>query len=87
MPKPRRKPQATNRRRGPPAFEAASPVDFRPILPFLTERVGEGHPIHKAALAGDLSAFMAAIRESGDTTLEHEIAGELERIPNPLEKV
>ena len=53
-------------------------------MPFLHQRLGEDHPICAAARTSDLSAFMAAIRESGDTQVEHEIAGELERISAPL---
>ncbi|HSR71612.1 MAG TPA: hypothetical protein VLL72_04465 [Kiloniellales bacterium] len=83
----KRKPNPKNQRRSRPTLASASPVDFAPILPFLYERVGEDHPICAAARSGDLSAFMAAIRESGDTKLDHEIAGELERIANPLQRV
>lgn len=82
-----RKPNPKTQRRARPTLASAAPVDFGPILPFLYERVGEDHPICAAARTGDLSAFMAAIRESGDTKLEHEIAGELERMPSPLERV
>jgi hypothetical protein len=81
-----RKPNPRNQRRERPTLESAAPVDFGPILPFLRERVGEDHPICAAARASNLSAFMAAIRDSGDTKLEHEIAGELERLPDPLER-
>lgn len=87
MPRFDRKPKPKSHSRNRPTLESASPVDFTPILPFLDERVGADHPIYAAAQAGNLSAFMAAIRESGDTKLEHEIAGELERIANPLERV
>ena len=82
-----RKPNTRTQRRERPSLDSAAPVDFEPIMPFLTERVGADHPICSAARDGNLSAFMAAIRESGDTKLEHEIAGELERIANPLQRV
>ena len=81
-----RKPNPRSQGRGRPTMGAAAPLDFDPIMPFLRERVGEDHPICAAARAGNLSAFMAAIRETGDTKLEHEIAGELERISTPLER-
>ena len=87
MPRFNRKPNPKNQRRPRPTLEAAAPVDFTPILPFLHERVGEDHPVYVAARAGNLSNFMAAIRESGDAKLDHEIASELERIANPLERV
>ena len=87
MPRFNRKPRPKSQHRSRPTLESASPVNFGPILPFLLERVGEDHPIYVAARAGNLSAFMAAIRESGDTKLDHEIASELERISDPLERV
>lgn len=84
MPRYNNKPSTKGRpsRRRP--LEGAAPVDFGPLMPFLRKRLGEDHPICAAARASDLSAFMAAIRESGDTQVEHEIAGELERIAAPL---
>ena len=54
--------------------------DFEPMLPFLRARLAEDHPIYKAALESDLAAFMAALRAEGDGRLNHDIAGELERI-------
>jgi len=81
-----RKPGPKRPRRDRPTLDAAAPVDFGPMLPFLRERVGEDHPIYIAARDGNLSAFMAAIRDSGDAKIEHEIAGELERMPQPLER-
>lgn len=87
MPRFKRKPSPRSHRRDRPTLESAGPVDFGPILPFLHERLGEDHPICDAARTGNLAAFMAAIRHSGDTKLEHEIAGELERLSNPLERV
>ena len=82
-----RKPNPKSQRRSQPTLDSAAAVDFGPILPFLRERVGEDHPIYAAARASNLPAFMAAIRESGDTKLDDEIASELERMPNPLERV
>ena len=82
----KKKTSSRNQRRERPSLASASPVDFGPILPFLYERVGEGHPISAAARSGDLSNFMAAIRASGDTKLDHDIAGELERIASPLQR-
>ena len=87
MPRFKRKPNPKTQRRPRPTLESAAPVDFGPMLPFLRERVGENHPIYDAALAGNLSNFMAAIRETGDTKLDHEIASELERMTDPLERV
>lgn len=82
-----RKPNPKNQRRPRPTLESAAPVDFAPILPFLYERVGEDHPVSVAARAGNLAHFMAAIRASGDTKLDDDIAGELERISVPLERI
>jgi hypothetical protein len=82
-----RKPNPKSQRRDRPTLDSAAAGDFGPILPFLRKRVGEDHPIYAAACASNLSAFMAAIRESGDTKLDDEIASELERMPNPLERV
>ena len=84
MPRFNRKLNPKTQRRARPTLDSAPPVDFGPILPFLRERVGEDHPIYTAARDGNVSAFMAAIRGSGDTKLDHEIAGELERMPSPL---
>lgn len=86
MPRFKRKPKPKKQHRSRPTLESASPVDFGPILPFLRERLGEDHPICAAARAGDVSAYMAAIREAGDTKLDHEIASELVRISDPLER-
>ena len=61
----------------PPAM---GQFDFGPILPFLTTRVAEHHPVYKAAITNDLAAFMAALRDVGDGRLNHDIASELERI-------
>ena len=65
-----RKPNPKSQRHSRPTLDSAAAVDFGPILPFLRERVGEDHPIYAAARASNLSAFMAAIRESGDTKLD-----------------
>ena len=54
--------------------------DFGSMLPFLREHLPEHHPIYMAALANDLVAFMAALRDLGDGQLNHDIAGELARI-------
>ena len=86
MARSRKMPPSRHQRRERPSLASASPVDFGPILPFLYERVGEAHPVSVAARAGNLSNFMAAIRASGDTKLDHDIAGELERIVNPLQR-
>ena len=80
----KRKPNTKGRPSRRPTLEGAAPVDFTPLMPFLHKRLGEDHPICAAARTGDLSAFMASIREAGDTQVEHEIAGELERIAVPL---
>ena len=71
-----------NPKRRPPnrAPMEAPPLDFSPLMPFLHERLGADHPICQAADTGQVAAFMAAIRESGDTQVEHEIAGELEKV-------
>ncbi|MDX1422107.1 MAG: hypothetical protein R3322_03145 [Kiloniellales bacterium] len=58
--------------------------DFEPMMPFLRERLDEDHPVFRAAVENDLAAFMAALREVGDGQLNHDIAGELERISRPL---
>jgi len=84
MPRFDRKSNPKTQRRARPTLDSAPAVDFGPILPFLRERVGEDHPIYTAALDGNVSAFMAAIRSSGDTKLDHEIASELERMSSPL---
>ncbi len=84
MPRFNRKPSPKSRRPRQPTLESAAPVDFGPLLPFLHKRLGEEHPICVAAGTSNLSAFMAAIRASGDTKLEHDIAGELVRIDAPL---
>jgi hypothetical protein len=81
-----RKSSPKTQRRSRPTLASAAPVDFGPMLPFLRERVGEDHPIFTAALDGNLSNFMAAIRASGDAKIEHEIASELERMSQPLER-
>lgn len=57
--------------------------DFEPMMPFLRERLSEQHPVLRAALENDLAAFMAALRDVGDGQLNHDIAGELERISRP----
>lgn len=74
--------KSSNPKRRPPnrAPLEAAPLDFSPLMPFLHKRLGEDHPICQAASTGYVSAFMAAIREAGDTEVEHEIAGELERV-------
>ena len=54
--------------------------DFEPMMPFLRARLAEHHPVYRAAMANDLAAFMAALRDVGDGRLNHDIAGELERI-------
>ena len=84
MPRFKRKSNARDRRPRQQYVETAAPVDFSPLIPFLVKRLGEDHPICVAARTSDLSGFMAAIRASGDTKLEHEIAGELVRIDTPL---
>lgn len=84
MPRYNKKPNTKARPSRRPSLEGAAPVDFSPLMPFLHKRLGEDHPICVAARASDLSAFMAAIRASGDPQVEHEIAGELERIAVPL---
>lgn len=75
-----RKPTPNKRRPPNRAPLEAAPLDFSPMMPFLHKRLGEDHPICVAASTGFVSAFMAAIRESGDTEVEHDIAGELERV-------
>ena len=87
MPRFKRKSKPKDQHRGRPTLDSSSRVDFGPILPFLSKRVGEDHPICAAARTGNVSAFIAAIRESGDTKLDHDIASELERISHPLERV
>jgi hypothetical protein len=57
--------------------------DFEPMMPFLRERLAEDHPVYRAATENDLAAFMAALRDVGDGQLNHDIAGELERISRP----
>ena len=57
--------------------------DFEPMMSFLRARLSEDHPIFKAAQESDLAAFMAALRDEGDGQLNHDIAGELERISRP----
>ena len=54
--------------------------DFEPMMPFLSARLPENHPVYRAAKENDLTAFMAALRHVGDGQLNHDIAGELERI-------
>jgi len=54
------------------------------MMPFLRERLAEDHPVFRAAKGNDLTAFMAALREVGDGQLNHDIAGELERISRPV---
>ena len=81
-----KKPGGKPQRRERPSLQSAPPVDFGPMMPFLIDRVGTDHPICDAARAGDLSAFMAAIRESGDTKLDHDVASELERMATPLQQ-
>ena len=75
------------RPRSPDPQRAAAPkmgrFDFEPMMPFLRARLPEDHPIFKAALENDLAAFMAALRDEGDGKLNHDIAGELERISRP----
>jgi hypothetical protein len=85
MPRYNRKPNPKGRPTRQPPLEAAAPVNFGPLMPFLHKRLGEDHPICAAARTSDLSAFMAAIRASGDTQVEHEIADEL--LKRPLHKV
>lgn len=79
-----KKPNTKGRPSRRPPMEATGPVDFSPLLPFLQKRLGEDHPICAAARTSDLPTFMAAIRESEDSKIEHEIAGELVRIAEPL---
>lgn len=62
---------------------ALQKFDFEPMMPFLRERLAEDHPVFRAAIENDLAAFMAALREVGDGQLNHDIAGELERISRP----
>lgn len=57
--------------------------NFEPMMPFLHERLPEHHPVYRAAMENDLAAFMAALRDVGDGQLNHDIAGELERISRP----
>ena len=52
-------------------------------MPFLRERLSEDHPVFKAAVQNNLAGFMTALREVGDGQLNHDIAGELERISRP----
>lgn len=85
MPRYNRKPNPKGRPARRPPLEAAAPVDFGPLMPFLHKRLGEDHPICAAARTSDLSAFMAAIRASGDAQVEHEIGDEL--LKRPLLKV
>jgi hypothetical protein len=54
--------------------------DFEPMMPFLGARLAKHHPVYRAAMENDLAAFMAALRDVGDGQLNHDIAGELERI-------
>ncbi|MHC4067595.1 MAG: hypothetical protein ACYSUI_24255 [Planctomycetota bacterium] len=54
--------------------------DFEPMMPFLRARLPEHHPVYRAAMENDLAAFMAALRDVGDGRLNHDIAGELERM-------
>lgn len=54
--------------------------DSEPMMPFLRARLPENHPVYEAAKENDLAAFMAALRHVGDGRLNHDIAGELERI-------
>ena len=54
--------------------------DFEPMMPFLRARLPEHHPVYRAAMENDLAAFMAALRDVDDGRLNHDIAGELERI-------
>lgn len=57
--------------------------DFEPMMPFLRERLSEQHPVFRAAVENDLAAFMSALRDVGDGQLNHDIAGELERMSRP----
>jgi hypothetical protein len=77
------KPRQTNSR--PPRAQTPTlqKFDFEPMMPFLRERLAEDHPVFRAAMENDLTAFMAALREVGDGQLNHDIAGELERISRP----
>ena len=84
MPRFNKKPSAKGRRPRQRTMEPPAPVDFGPLLPFLHKRLGQDHPICIAAGTSDLTAFMAAVRATRDTKLEHEIAGELVRIDTPL---
>ena len=84
MPPYNRKPNPKGRAARRPPLEAAAPVDFGPLMPFLHKRLGEDHPICAAARTSDLATFMAAIRASADSQVEDEIAGELVRIATPL---
>jgi hypothetical protein len=54
--------------------------DFEPMMSFLRARLPEHHPVYRAAMENDLAAFKAALRDVGDGQLNHDIAGELERI-------
>ena len=54
--------------------------DFEPMMLFLRARLPEHHPIYRAAIESNLAAFMEALRDGGDGQLNHDIAGELERI-------
>lgn len=73
--------------KSPRPQRAAAPkmgqFDFGPMMPFLRERLPEHHPVYMAAMGNDLAAFMAALRDVGDGRLNHDIAGELERISRP----
>ncbi len=79
-----KKPSTKGRPSRRPPMAVSGPVDFSPLLPFLQKRLGDDHPICNAARTSDLATFMAAIRESEDSKIEHEIAGELVRIAEPL---
>ncbi len=54
--------------------------DFEPMMPFLGVRLPEHHPVYRAAMESNLAAFMSALRDVGDGQLNHDIAGELERM-------
>ena len=54
--------------------------NFEPMMPFLRARLDDHHPVYRAAIANDLAAFMAALRDVGDGRLNHDIASELERM-------
>jgi hypothetical protein len=54
--------------------------DFEPMTSFLRARLPEHRPVYTAATKSNLAAFMSALRNVGDGQLNHDIAGELERL-------